>query len=405
MSKITFLRPQGLVLSRRLREQRRFIQVLTGARQVGKTTLATQVLKQCRIPYVFFSADRPTLRESEWIQTQWEKARLKLKEGKRERGVILVLDEVQKIPKWSSMVKHLWDQDTRKNTNIKVVLLGSAPLLMSQGLTESLAGRFETLHLPHWSFSEMKKAFHWKRDQYLFYGAYPGAASLIKEPNRWASYIRHSLIETTISRDVLLLSSVNKPALLRQLFEMACLYSGQILSYNKMVGRLEGAGNTTTLAHYLKLLEGAGMITGLQKYSPAGVRRKNSIPKLMVLNTALMTASLEVSLKKALANATLWGRIVESAVGAHLLNTTLEKGGQVFYWREGNNEVDFVLQVKSGLTAIEVKSGYGKPAARLSGLKAFLSAYPSARPLIVGGEDGIEIETFLSQPATRWAKP
>ncbi len=305
LSKTKFTRSQSAELQRRLKEPRRFIQVISGARQVGKTTMVLQVAEQGRLAYHFASADEPTLRGSGWIETQWEKARLLAREP-RKKNALLILDEVQKVPGWSETVKRLWDEDTRMRRPVKVVLLGSAPLLIGQGLTESLAGRFETLRLPHWSFSEMREAFGWDLQQYLFYGAYPGAATLIKKPARWSRYIMDSLIETTVARDVLLLSRVDKPALLRRLFELGCAYSGQILSYTKMMGQLQDAGNTTTLAHYLDLLAGAGTLAGLQKYSGSMATSRRSIPKLQVFNTALITAQSGMTCAEAFANKAYW---------------------------------------------------------------------------------------------------
>ena len=273
-----FVRPYAAEMIRRLEQPRRFIQVVTGARQVGKTTMVEQVAGRLDLPYHYASADEPTLRGPDWIALQWQIARLRADES--DSGALVILDEVQKAPHWAESVKRLWDEDTRTGRELKVVLLGSAPLLVGRGLTESLAGRFELLRTPHWSFSEMQEAFDFSLDQYIFYGAYPGAASLIDEPSRWASYIRDSLIEPTISRDVLLMTRVDKPALLRRLFELGAAYSGQILSYNKMLGQLQDSGNTTTLAHYLDLLSAAGMLTGLQKYSAGTVRRRASSPKL-----------------------------------------------------------------------------------------------------------------------------
>ena len=399
MSKKEFIRPQGSLLLKRLRGPRRFIQVVTGARQVGKTTLVHQIMSKSDLPYHFASADDPRLANIDWIQAQWEMARLMLSEG-RKKTVFLVLDEIQKIPHWSQVVKRFWDEDTRRKRCLKLILLGSAPLLIGRGLTESLTGRFEILHLPHWSFSEMKTVFHWTLNQYLFYGAYPGAAALIKQPHRWSRYIWDSMIETTISRDILLMSNINKPALLRQLFALGCSYSGQILSYNKMIGQLQDAGNTTTVAHYLNLLTGVGMLTGLQKYTGSIIRQKNSSPKFQILNTALMTASLGININTAQADRTLWGRIVESAVGAHLVNSAMEDSTyKIFYWRDSNYEVDFVIQQGKKLTVVEVKSHC--KSSSLSGVREFSKKFHVNRKLIVGG-DGISVENFLSKPITHW---
>lgn len=374
------------------------MQVVTGARQVGKTTLVTQVVAKAGIPHVFASADEPTLRGPEWIEAQWEAGRLLLRDGDR-RGALLVLDEVQKVPRWSDAVKRLWDADTRARRQLKVVLLGSAPLLLQRGLTESLAGRFEVVHLPHWTLAEMQEAFDWTVDQYLFYGGYPGAAPLVDEPKRWARYIRDSLVETTIARDVLLLSRVDKPALLRRLFELGCVFSGQILSYTKMLGQLQDAGNTTTLAHYLELLAGAGMLVGLHKYSASNARQRSSSPKLQVLNTALMTAQSGVSLSEARRDHEFWGRLVESAVGAHLANAAVAGDCQVFYWRDRNHEVDFVVRAGKTVTAIEVKSGRARDT--FPGLRAFVAAFPKARKLLVGA-DGVAVEEFLGRSVPHW---
>ncbi len=397
MSKLEapFRRLQAAELSRRLREPRRHIQVVAGARQVGKTTLVQQVVETIDLPIRFASADEPTLRGADWIAQQWEAARL----SAGPKGAILVLDEVQKAIGWSESVKRLWDEDTRAKRPIKVVLLGSAPLLVQQGLTESLAGRFEILRLPHWSLAEMRAAFDFSLDRHIYFGGYPGAAPLVSEPERWRRYILDALVETTIARDVLLLTRVDKPALLRRLFELGCRYSGQVLSYNKMLGQLHDAGNTTTLAHYLELLGGAGLLTGLSKFARRPVRQRGSSPKLQVLNTALMTAQSGLSFEEAKEDREFWGRLVESAIGAHLANAAALDECELFYWREGNREVDFVARAGRTLSAIEVKSGRSRDAN--PGLAAFAALFRPTRQLLVGG-DGIPVEEFLLKPVRHW---
>ncbi len=394
----SYRRPQAAELARRLAEPRRFIQVVAGPRQVGKSTLVQQVTADLEVPVRYASADEPTLRDRTWIVAQWEAARLAATE-RSGRGAVLVLDEIQKIPAWSETVKQLWDDDSRRGVPLKVVVLGSAPLLVARGLAESLAGRFELLRLPHWSFSEMRDAFGFGVDEYVVYGGYPGAAPLVHEPTRWARYIRDSLIETTISRDVLLLTRVDKPALLRRLFELACRHSGQVLSYTKMLGQLQDAGNTTTLAHYLDLLAGAGMVVGLQKYAGDAARSRASSPKLQVLNTALMSATMGLAVPAARADPELWGRLVESAVGAHLANAAAVGDCSLFYWRDRNREVDFVVRTERQLVAIEVKSGRRRDT--LPGLAAFEAAFRPTRRLPVGG-DGIGLEEFLDRPVSHW---
>ena len=395
-----FRRHAADVLAARLAEPRRFIQVVAGPRQVGKTTLVHQVTQSLAVPVRHASADEPTLTDTDWIAQQWEAARLAAGEPDGTAGeAVLVLDEIQKIPGWSETVKRLWDEDSRHARQLKVILLGSAPLLIAQGLSESLAGRFEVIALSHWSFAEMRAAFDWSLEEYLFYGGYPGAAPLIGDPTRWARYIADSLIETSISRDVLLLTRVHKPVLLRRLFELACRYSGQILSYTKMLGQLQDAGNSTTLAHYLDLLAGAGMVCGLPKYAGDVARSRGSSPKLQVLNTALMTVTTGISIDEARADREFWGRLVESAVGAHLANAALRGECTLHYWRDGNREVDFVVQTGRTLTAIEVKSG--RTPQTHTGTAAFREAFRPTRTLLVGG-DGIALDEFLMKPVTHW---
>lgn len=291
-----FRRPIYKMIQNRIAEPRRFIQVLAGPRQTGKTTLARQLMSDSKIPSHYASADEPTLKDRTWIEQQWEAGRAKIASGKGKRPALLVLDEVQKVIGWSETVKRLWDEDSAVGIPLYVIVLGSSPLLVQRGLTESLAGRFEIIPITHWSYAEIRDAFEWNLDQYVFYGGYPGAAALIDDHGRWSRYIIDALIETTISRDILLMTRVDKPALLRRLFELGCYYSGQVLSYQKMLGQLQDAGNTTTLAHYLNLLGGAGLLTGLPKYAGQRFRQRASSPKLLVLNTALMTAISQFTL-------------------------------------------------------------------------------------------------------------
>ena len=393
-----FQRSYGSILTARLQEPRRFLQVVAGPRQVGKTTLVGQVLEGLQKPSLFVSADEPTLRDPAWIAEQWERARL-LAGDSRGKGAVLAMDEIQKIPGWSEIVKGLWDQDTRNRVPLHVVVLGSAPLLVRRGLSESLAGRFEILYLPHWSFEEMREAFGFTLDEYVFFGGYPGAAPLAGDFPRWRRYILDSLVETTISRDILLLTRVNKPVLLRRLFELGCRYSGRILSYNKIMGQIQDAGNTTTLAHYLELLSGAGMLTGLSKFTAGEVRSRASSPKFQVLNTALLTAQAGLSPEETRKDRDFLGRLVESAVGAHLANGAAQGLLKLFYWREKDREVDFVIQEGRDVTAIEVKSG--RQERPLPGMALFRERFHPNRSLLVG-EGGIPLEDFLSRPPTHW---
>jgi predicted AAA+ superfamily ATPase len=392
-------RPMYDTLVNRVQEPRRFIQVLAGPRQTGKTTLVHQVADDTPVPVHYASADEPTLQSRTWIEQQWETGRLLNAGTKGKDGALLVLDEVQKVTGWSEVVKRLWDGDTRNNVSLKVLLLGSAPLLIQRGLTESLAGRFEIIPVTHWTYAEMREAFEWDLDRYIYFGGYPGAADLIGDWQRWSRYIIDSLIETTLSRDIMLLTRVDKPALLRRLFQLGCTFSGQILSYQKMIGQLQDAGNTTTLAHYLELLTGAGMLTGLQKFATRPVRERSSSPKLQVLNTALISAQSRLTFDEARKDREFWGRLVESAVGTHLINSAAGTGIELFYWRERGREVDFILRSGKTVVAIEVKSGSRKEG--LPGMDAFDKAFQPKRKLLVGG-DGILLEKFLLIPAADW---
>jgi hypothetical protein len=388
----SFARPILGKLTQRMSEPRRFLQVLAGPRQVGKTTLARQLMTAFGDHSSYATADSLAPNDTIWIEQQWDAARFHC----RQTGIwLLVLDEIQKISGWSEVIKRLWDEDSAQNLDLRIVLLGSSPLLVQRGLTESLAGRFEILRIGHWSFAEMREAFGWTVDQYLYFGGYPGAASLIEDEERWRRYLLDSLIETTLSRDILLMNRVDKPALLRQLFRLGCEYSSQILSYQKMLGQLQDAGNTTTLAHYLDLLTGAGMLCGLSKFSGEVVRQRGSSPKFQVLNNGLMTAQSADSFPQALQNPERWGRIAESGIGAHLANGALAGEYELFYWRDAAKEVDFVLRKGGSVLALEIKTGQRRMS--LPGMAAFDKIYLPKKKLLVG-TGGIPFEEFLGIP-------
>lgn len=374
----------------RMEEPRKFIQVILGPRQVGKTTMVNQLLSQLSIPYINESADAISATNSAWLMQAWETARLRMKaSGSSE--YLLVIDEIQKIENWSEVVKQQWDKDTREKVNIKVILLGSSRLLIQKGLTESLAGRFETFYLGHWSFAEMEAAFGWSIEQYIYFGGYPGSATLINDEERWKNYIKDSLIETSISKDILMLTRVDKPALLKRLFELGCLYSGQILSYTKIIGQLQDAGNTTTLANYLKLLSDCGLLGGLEKYAGSVIRQRSSSPKFQVYNNALLTSQDDETYSTAIVNPKRWGRLVESSVGAHLLNHAISERYNLYYWREGNHEVDFILEKGNKVIGLEVKSG---ASAENEGMGIFNEKFHPDKMLLVG-TGGIPYEEFL----------
>lgn len=386
-----YKRPEYQTIISRLNEKRMFIQVVMGARQIGKSTVVKQVLKDIKVPFQFFSADNVPTTKSTWISNCWEATR-SLKENNGWNEVILVIDEIQKILNWSEVVKKEWDKDTFKDCNIKVLLLGSSRVLLEKGLSESLAGRFEEIRMSHWSYKEMKECFGFTLDQYIFYGGYPGAAPLIKDSDRFGQYIQSSIIDATINKDILMDTPISKPALLKQTFELGSAYSGNLLSLNKMLGSLQDAGNTSTLSGYINLLNESGLLCGLQKYSVDLSRRKASIPKFQVYNNALKMVYCPMSFEQAIQDRKAWGHIFESAIGAYLVSQAFIHRFEVYYWRERNDEVDFVLHKKGGIVAIEVKSNAEK---RTEGLTKFQQMFKPKSSFIVG-DGGISAEDFFT---------
>ena len=410
-----FQRTQVNTLVKRLAEESHHLITLSGPRQSGKTTIALQALQQTGRKSRYVAVDRPSsaippitpdtsgaeLEEPRPLDLRglvenWEQARQEARTSKQ--GFVLVLDEIQKIPQWSEAVKGLWDADRIENCPLHVIILGSSPLLMQSGLTETLAGRFESIDVEHWSFEEMSRAFGFDLNQYVYFGGYPGAARFCREQERWREYVLKTIIATNIDRDIFAMNRVDKPALLKQLFELGTGYSGRIISYNKLLGQLQDAGNTTTLARYLDLLTQTRLLVGLPKYSGSFHRTRASSPKLNVLNTALMTANSLYSFEEAQADRTFWGHLVESTVGAHLFNT-MSSDMRLHYWRDGPHEVDFVLERDSRIIAIEVGSGQNKKS--LVGLNEFQQKFKPYITMLVGME-GIPLNEFLTTPATQW---
>ena len=396
---------------------------VTGPRQTGKTTMVLQALHDLErrgIPCGYVAVDDPTPHMADfsigladpgtlvarhppdprWLVSTWERARAAA--DRSPRGTVIAFDEVQRIPNWSSVVKGLWDGDRRTRCPLRVVILGSAPWAMLTGMHESLAGRFDPFPVSHWSLSEMQRAFGLTLDEYIFFGGYPGAAIHIRDAARWRQHIRAAIVSPAIDRDILSLTPVAKPSLMRALMDLAPEYSAQVISYRKLQGQLEAAGNTTTLARYLDLLADAGLVTGLEKHSAKPYLAKRSSPKLNVLNTAVMTAGYPYSFEHVRNDGAFWGRLCESAVGAHLHNTIpADKIIKLRYWRDGVREVDFVLVSGQHVVAIEVKSGRRR--GPLAGLEAFTARFPGARRLVVG-TGGVPFNEFLSEPADFWLK-
>lgn len=386
-----YKRRQFNELKSRIEEARNKIQVISGPRQVGKSTLVKQVLKEISIDFTFISADNVEKNNVSWINEVWEIARQRMK-LKKEREYLLVIDEVHKVNNWSEAVKKEWDDDTFNDVNIKVILLGSSRLLIKDGLTESLAGRYELIHMSHWSFKEMKEAFGMDLEHYIFFGGYPGGVGFINNEVRWRKYIKDSIVAPAIAHDILMTKTIYKPELMKQLFELGCTYSGEEIALTKLLGQLQDAGNITTLANYLSTLNESHLLCGLQKYANDNARKYNSVPKMMVYNTALLSSLYGLNYSQVFTNPKMWGRWVESAVGTHLLNMANELDYRNYYWRERNDEVDFILEYNRQCIAIEVKSGRRTTNA---GISVFKEKFRPLHTFIVGN-GGIPLEEFLS---------
>ena len=385
-----YKRPQFAEVLDRMNEPRTFIQVLAGPRQVGKSTLIDQVLAECQIPHYLYNADGVDENDTDWIRRIWETTRT-LMDTKQQTEAVLVIDEIHKIKRWSEIVKREWDADTRSKRQLKLFILGSSRLMLRKGLTESLAGRFELIRLGHWTLQEMEDAFGWTLDNWIYYGGYPGSASLIKDMRRWRKYIKESLVAPAIEKDIILTSNIYKPALMKQLFELGCTYSAELLSLTKALGQLQDAGNVTTLSSYLEILNQCNLLAGLQKYANDEARRYQSIPKYQVYNNALLTAFKGTSYEKDRIDPQIWGRWVESAVGAYLLGGAEEGGYSVYYWRERSDEVDYIIVRQGEVMALEVKSGRR---GMNSGIPKFNDLFHPKHSLVIG-TDGIPFEEFF----------
>ncbi len=395
-------------LCKRCKEERHFIQILKGPRQSGKTTALKQLKEKLKMPVHVGSASID-LCSRDWLRAQWTSARNLAaanktntaskvgKTGKRNGasgandGALLIIDEVQLINQWSAAVKELWDEDTWNDVNLKVVLSGSSSLLLEEGLKEGLTGRFEVVPCTHWSFAECKKAFDYSLDDFLFFGGYPASSLLKDNRDRWLEYMQNSIIAPSITRDVVSLEQVRKPALMEKLFWIGSSFSSQEISYRKILGQLDDAGNTTTIAHYLQLLDNASLLCGLQKFSNKVIKSRASSPKFLTYDTSLMVTTYGEHRDFLLTDPALRGRLIESAVGAFLLTESKRQNFKIFWWREGNDEVDFVLQKGQHITAIEVKSGRVKPT---GGMTRFVNTFNPTKQLIVGSAD-CPIEAFL----------
>lgn len=344
------------ILKSRMAEPRRRMQIVMGPRQVGKSTLVGQFTEGVSVPFDFFAADGVNRFDSSWIPNKWQQVRMRM-DIHSEQEHILIIDEVQKIRGWSEQVKKEWDEDSRSHRNLKVILLGSSRLLLQKGLEESLEGRFETIKMGYWDWQEMHEAFGFSMDEYVYFGGFPGLAPDIQDEDRWRNLMEDSIISPILTRDILEIEEIRNPALLRQVFELACIESAKELSLTKMQGTMN-SGTVPTIKNYLDILNKSMIVQPLQNYSPSRVKEKQSVPKMQVFNNAFRNRFGTFSFDEARVDPAEWGRLVESAVGAHLANRAMTDDYELFYWRnERRQECDYVLRKGQALVAIEVKSG------------------------------------------------
>ncbi len=344
------------ILTSRMAEPRRRMQIVMGPRQVGKSTLVGQFTEATSVPFDFFAADSVNRFDTSWIPNKWQQARMRM-DIHSEQEHILVIDEVQKIKGWSEQVKKEWDEDSRNHRNLKVILLGSSRLLLQKGLEESLEGRFETIKMGYWDWQEMHEAFGFSMDEYVYFGGFPGLAPDIQDEDRWRNLMEDSIISPILTRDILEIEEIRNPALLRQVFELACIESAKELSLTKMQGTMN-SGTVPTIKNYLDILNKSMTVQPLQNYSASIIREKLSVPKMQVFNNAFRNRFGSFSFDEARVDPAEWGRQIESAVGAHLANRSMLDDYELFYWRnERRQECDYVLRKGQALVAIEVKSG------------------------------------------------
>lgn len=359
-------------LAANLKASGQFIQVILGPRQIGKTTSILHFLEnEYKGPYVFASSDSIFNASSLWLREKWQEA--------RQKKALLVIDEIQKVENWSEVVKSLWDEDKRTKHPIACVLLGSSSLELQQGLTESLTGRFQLIAAYHWNFRESKEAYGLSFDEYIKFGGYPGSYPLIKDKS-WVSYLKNSIIETVIEKDILKNHTVKSPALFKQAFEILITYPAQEISYTKLLGQLQAKGNVELIKHYIRLYEGAFLVRALEKFSTSTIKVRSSSPKILPLCPAFFYSNIldEYS-------ATEKGRAFELIVGAQLVRTGLD----LYYWREGIYEVDYILKKGRKIWAIEVKSGKKKNS---KGIEIFLEKFPHAKSVIITFENYFDFE-------------
>mgnify|MGYP000007310264 CR=1 FL=1 len=353
-----------------------FIQVILGPRQVGKTTSILDFIDgEYPNKYHYVSADETFNSSASWIMEQWQIA--------SKKSLLLVIDEIQKCENWAEVIKMLWDASQRKETKerpISCILLGSSSLQIQKGLTESLTGRFQLIKAFHWNLAESKEGYGLDLEEYLQFGGYPGSYQFTELRSQWVNYIKNSIITTVLDKDILLYHTVKSPSLFRQAFELVISYPAQEISYTKLLGQLQEKGNVELVKYYLSLLEGAYLIKCLSKYTGKPVLTRASSPKILPLAPCLFQLTIidEYDGKER-------GRAFELMVGAQLARVEAD----LYYWREKNDEVDFILKQGKNIWAIEVKSGRKKSE---KGLMKFMQKFPKSKGVILTPENYSDFE-------------
>lgn len=383
------------IIKKWIEEPRRSIKALYGPRQVGKTAMVKEALASSSIPWMYVCAEDLEVADGLWLRKLWEEIRQKAKESDRKEAVI-VIDEVQRVDSWNETVKREWETDTFNKTNVKAILISSASHLIQKGLTESLVGKFESMLIPHWSYREMKEEFGWSPEEYMWFGGYPGGIKFMENESAWKRYIKTSVIDTSISKDILLQIRIDRPSLLRKLFETGSLHSSYVLSLTQVQEGLTERGNLSTLSNYLGLLESTFLMTGLDKYTGERNRKRSSKPKFQLFNNGLFSAQSDKTFHEAKSDPQLWGHVFESAVGTHLLNSSYTEDFDLYYWFEKRMEVDFIVEKDNRMIVIEVK--YDKNAPE-TGLDLFTYKF-DPKSIYTVGEGGIPIEEFLLMKPT-----
>lgn len=373
------------------------IQILTGPRQVGKTTLLLELAERFGGRAVYAAGDQPDAA----LPGFWERCWTQAEDRAKRRAAILLLDEVHFLSNWAGRLKGSWDRVRRRRIPLHVVVTGSSAIQVATGSRESLAGRFERLHLSHWSAASLAAAFHLAPPQAALnlvrFGSYPGAVALQRDQARWRDYVRDAILEPAVGRDMLALGSVRRPALLRQVFAIAADSPAQIVSLQKLQGQLQDSGALETVAHYLKLLSDAYLVAPLEKFSPRVQRSRASPPKLVLLNNALLSAASARGAPDPARDPGRFGQWVENACLAFAVN----QSQQVSYWREEPLEVDAVLDGSWGKWAVEIKTGK-YDAQALKGLLEFCRRNPEFAPLVISAPGDERIASRHGVAAVNW---